>query len=240
MSLLERRDAMRAAIYYTPPADHPLTRAAAAWLGRDAFTGEPISERISEAVDADAITAEPRRYGFHATMKAPFRLARDRSLADLDRALAQFCGSAAPTGAITLRIERLGSFFALTPRLSNPAVAALAASVVRNFEPFRAPLEPHELARRKAAGLSGVHERNLVEWGYPYVFDEFRFHMTLTGPIAPEQREAVLAVLERRFGALIADPIEIDTLALFVQSESDTDFLVHARHPLQGGRSAYA
>jgi putative phosphonate metabolism protein len=225
---------MRVAIYYTPPADHPLTEAVALWLGRDAFTGQPIPTPPADAIDVSSVTAEPRRYGFHATMKAPFRLPNDRTLAELDRMLAEFCTCIAPIKAMQLKIERLGSFFALTPASSDAAVATLAASVVERFEPFRAPLDPDELARRTVAGLNPAQQRNLEQWGYPYVFDEFRFHMTLTGPIAPVQRDAVVGVLQDRFGALLADPIEIDALALFVQAGSGADFLVHTRHPLQG------
>src|SRR6516165_8839808 len=106
---------MRFAIYYTPPADHPLTTAVALWLGRDAFTGRPQPTPPDATVDVGTITAEPRRYGFHATMKAPFRLPRDRGLAELDRVLAAFCAAIAPVKAMQLKIERLGSFFALTP-----------------------------------------------------------------------------------------------------------------------------
>ena len=225
---------MRVAIYYTPRADHPLTRAAALWLGRDAFTGQPMPTPPADPIDVGTITEEPRRYGFHATMKAPFRLPRDRSLAELDRVLAEFCAAAAPIDAMKLQVERLGAFFALTPASSSSAVDGLAASVVERFEPFRAPLEPDELVRRTAAGLNAAQQRNLEHWGYPYVFDEFRFHMTLTGPIVPPQREAVLGVLQDRFGALLDDPIAIDALALFVQDGSGADFRVHARHPLQG------
>jgi putative phosphonate metabolism protein len=225
---------MRVAIYFTPPADHRLTTAATLWLGRDAFTGRPMPTPPDATVGVGTITAEPRRYGFHATMKAPFRLPRDRTLAELDRVLAAFCACIAPIKAMQLKIERLGSFFALTPASRDAAVVALAASVVERFEPFRAPPEADELARRTAAGLNAAQQRNLARWGYPYVFDEFRFHMTLTGPIAPVQRDAVLGVLQERFGALLADPIEIDALALFVQAGSRADFLVHARHPLQG------
>jgi len=225
---------MRVAIYYTPRADHPLTRAAALWLGRDAFTGQPMPTPPADPIDVGTITEQPRRYGFHATMKAPFRLPRDRSLAELDRVLAEFCAAAAPIDAMKLQIQRLGSFFALAPASSNGAVDGLAASVVERFEPFRAPLEPDELVRRTAAGLNAAQQRNLEHWGYPYVFDEFRFHMTLTGPIAPLQRDAILGVLQDRFGALLDAPIEIDALALFVQAGSGADFLVHARHPLQG------
>jgi putative phosphonate metabolism protein len=227
---------MRVAIYYTPPADHPLTKAAGLWLGRDAFSGQPMPTPPADALDVGLIAAEPRRYGFHATMKAPFRLARDRSLSEIDRVLVEFCAATVPIDAMKLQIDRLGSFFALTPASSNSAVGALAASVVKRFEPFRAPLEPDELARRTAAGLNPAQQRNLERWGYPYVFDEYRFHMTLTGPIAPPQRDAVLGILQERFGALLDDPIEIDALALFVQAGSGADFVVHACHPLQRPR----
>src|SRR5215471_9962322 len=115
---------MRVAIYYTPRADHPLTRAAALWLGRDAFTGQPLPTPPADAIDVSSVTAEPRRYGFHATMKAPFRLPRDRTLAELDRVLAAFCARIVPIKAMQLKIERLGSFFALTPASNDGAVVA--------------------------------------------------------------------------------------------------------------------
>jgi putative phosphonate metabolism protein len=225
---------MRVAIYFTPPADHPLTRDAASWLGRDAFMGRLLT---GPTAGADWITAEPRRYGFHATLKAPFRLADGRSLAELDHALAEFSDVAAPVDAIRLEINRLGSFFALTPASQSDAIAVLAADVVKYFEPFRAPLTAHEVARRNAAALSATQQRNLEQWGYPYVFEEFRFHMTLTGSIVPAQREAVLAQLQQRFAALIVQPIEIAAVALFVEAQPGADFVVHSLHPLQGRRA---
>ena len=115
---------MRAAIYFTPPAAHPLTEAAALWLGRDAFTGEArsLSARDGENErDIREITAEPRRYGFHATIKAPFRLAANHSLAELDAALADFCRSAKAPAAPTLCLRPIGSFFALTAHRTPPA-----------------------------------------------------------------------------------------------------------------------
>ncbi|RZJ38530.1 MAG: DUF1045 domain-containing protein, partial [Brevundimonas sp.] len=81
---------MRTAIYFTPPAGAPLTRAAALWLGRDAFTGEATREADAEI---DALVAEPARYGFHATMRAPFRIAEGFDLADVDERLARFAAS---------------------------------------------------------------------------------------------------------------------------------------------------
>jgi putative phosphonate metabolism protein len=225
---------MRAAIYFTPPADHPLTREAALWLGRDAFTGRLLT---GQKAGADWITAEPRRYGFHATLKAPFRLADGRSLAELEQALVEFCRGGSRIEAVKLEIGQLGSFFALIPASENEPIAALAAEIVKHFELFRAPLAPHEIARRKSAHLSATQQRNLEQWGYPYVFEEFRFHMTLTGSIATAQRGPVLAQLQQRFDALLVGPIDIAAIALVVEAEPGADFRVHALYPLQGRRA---
>jgi putative phosphonate metabolism protein len=228
---------MRAAIYFTPPRAHPLTEAAALWLGRDAFTGEARSSATRDGesdIDIGEITAEPRRYGFHATMKAPFRLAANHSLTELDAALADFCTSAKALVASNLCLRKIGSFFALTPPSDDVAVTALAASLLTSLDPFRAPLAPDELARRKQARLSPAQERHLEQWGYPYVLDEYRFHMTLTGSIAPCRQPPVRAVLERRFGEFIGKPIAVDALAVFVQPRPGADFTVHSRYPLLG------
>jgi putative phosphonate metabolism protein len=228
---------MRAAIYFTPPAAHPLTEAAALWLGRDAFTGEArsFSARDGENErDIREITAEPRRYGFHATIKAPFRLAANHSLAELDAALADFCRSAKAPAAPTLCLRPIGSFFALTAPPDAAGVAASAAAVVTSFDSFRAPLAPDELARRRTGKLSPAQDRYLEQWGYPYVLDEYRFHLTLTGPIASSRQPSVHAILEKRFGEFVGKPIAIDALAVFVQPRPGADFTVHSRHPLSG------
>jgi putative phosphonate metabolism protein len=222
---------MRAAIYFTPPAEHPLTVAAARWLLRDPFTDDRFAATADGAFDADALTqltAEPRRYGFHATMKAPFRLADGAGPADAERLLAEFCRATTPCILPPLRIAALGPFFALVPEAPAAEIEDLAARVVKAFEPLRAPLDAAELARRRRAGLTASQEAKLVAWGYPYVFDEFRFHMTLTGPVPIEQQPAMLDLLERRFGSLLPG-IAIDSLALFVEDEPGENFTVHAQ-----------
>ncbi len=161
---------MRVAIYFTPPADHALTRAAAAWLMRDAFSGvpsPPVADPILAPDDIVALTAEPRRYGFHATMKAPFRLADGVALADLGEALRTFCAGASPARIAALHLERLEAFFALTPGEPDPAINALADEAVTTFERFRAPLTEAELARRRRSPLTASQDRHLVRWGYP-------------------------------------------------------------------------
>lgn len=228
---------MRAAIYFAPPADEPLSRAAAAWLGRDAWTGDPVDRaRVTGLDDAamDALTAAPRRYGFHATLKPPFFLAAGRSLAELRPALAAFANGRPPLTIAALRIERIGAFFALTSEHPSPAVHALADDAVRDFDRFRAPPEANEIARRRPESLTPRQREHLFAWGYPYVFDEFRFHMTLTGPAPEADADRVEAALRERFAAFIGRPLAIDTLCLFVEPDPPCDLVVDTAIQLTG------
>lgn len=226
---------IRTAIYFTPAAAHPLTEAAARWLGRDAHAG-PVAEgpplgELDPAAWA-RLTAAPRRYGFHATLKAPFVLAPGTSVAELDTALEAWCRERPPVDLPPLVLSRLGRFYALVPEARSPAVDALAAAVVRDFEPFRAPLDEAEFKRRTAAHLTPPQVENVRRWGYSYVFDDFRFHMTLTGPVPEAECAAVEAALRRQFAAFLGSPLRIDALSLFLEPRLNGDFTVVSRHPL--------
>ena len=223
---------MRAAIFFTPPAGHPLSRAAGHWLGRNAFDGEPT--RPPDAA-LDERIASPARYGFHATMKAPFRLAEGTDLVDLDAALASFCAANAPVTLEHLILARIGRFFALVPQSPPPALIELESAIVRQFERFRAPLSRAELARREPEHLTERQRENLTAWGYPFVFADFRFHMTLTGPIAEAEAEATQRLLGERFEAFDGEPLTVDGLALFIEPEPGAPFKVHSLHPLAAG-----
>lgn len=120
----------RYAIYYTPAREHPLTVAASSWLGRDAFSADPIEDARPEA-DV-RLTSEPRRYGFHATLKAPFRLREGTSVKDLEQALSRFAASQSPCPIGSLRIDLLGGFFALVPASPIPTLRGFAAQTVED------------------------------------------------------------------------------------------------------------
>lgn len=223
---------MRVAIYYTPPAEHPLARAAVHWLGRDAFTGGRLASAATEAIGAEELqtfTAEPSRYGFHATIKAPFRLAEGRTLDDLQSALAAFCEGREPVPLGRLQIADFGQFIALVPCSISAELHELAAEVVRVFDTFRAPLTQGEMARRQAGFLSPRQEAHLLRWGYPHVFEDFRFHMTLASRISEEGRPSVISLLEERFKHLLETVPNVDSLALFVEPEPGADFDVLRR-----------
>ncbi|MBX9470224.1 MAG: DUF1045 domain-containing protein [Rhizobium sp.] len=226
---------MRYAIYFCPPVDDPLSRTAAVWLGRDAFTGSAqsgIAEEGFQTEELDALTADPRRYGFHATLKAPFQLTEGMSEDDLLREFATFAERTAPLEIPSVIVGQLGPFFALIPERLHPPLQEFAASVVQTFEPFRAPLSELDIKRRKPDSLPLLQRENLMRWGYPYVFDEFRFHMTLTGPIPDAQAPAMAKILKDHFAGFIGRPLRIDGLALFVEPERGAPFLVHSRLPL--------
>jgi putative phosphonate metabolism protein len=227
---------MRYAVYFTPPEAHPLTCAAATWLGRNAFNG---GETVASSPRTDlahdqwlAATAEPRRYGFHATMKAPFSLHPDMQAHTLHDAFRSFCQATAATVIPRLVLAQLGPFFALVPGGQCCAVAELGAACVEAFELFRAPLSATDMARRKPERLTARQRQHLERWGYPYVLDEFRFHMTLTGPIETADQPRMRAILEERFAPFIGQPLAIGHLALFVEEERGSPFKVAELLPL--------
>ncbi len=224
---------MRYAVYFTPRQEDALTQSAAEWLGRDAFSGSelPPPSDMDRGV-WQTLTAEPRRYGFHATLKAPFTLAEGKTQADLVSAFRTFCETTAASVIPSLALNQLGPFFALTPADDATAINSLCASVVERFELFRAPLSPQDLARRKPERLTENQRLLLHRWGYPYVFEEFRFHMTLTGPVPPDLDQEVRQRLLGRFARFIDRPLPIDHLALFCQKERDEPFHVLVSAPL--------
>ncbi|EKF61258.1 phosphonate metabolism protein [Agrobacterium albertimagni AOL15] len=195
-----------------------------------------MAETDFPAEELNALTADPRRYGFHATLKAPFHLAEGVREADLLAEFAAFATKTASFEVPSVIVDQLGHFFALVPDSLHAPLQQFAADVVETFEPFRAPLSEADIARRKPDTLPPRQRENLLRWGYPYVFDEFRFHMTLTGPVPEPKAPAMASILADRFADFIERPLRIDGLALFVEPERGAPFLVHSRLPLKGAQ----
>jgi putative phosphonate metabolism protein len=228
---------VRYAFYITPDEDHPLTVATADWLGSNPFTGE--ARRLEAAGDFDAaeltvLTADPRRYGFHGTLKAPFPLAAAKTEAQLLAAFDNFAEECAAFEIPEMVLGQLGPFFALVPAEDCPELQTLADETVRHFEPFRAPLSAADFSRRKPDSLTDAHRSNLLSWGYPYVFESFQFHMTLTGPVPVERQTAMKALLEQTFEPFIGKPLGVTSLALFTEHARGAPFTVHSLLPLGG------
>lgn len=224
---------MRYAIYYTPAERDPLTVLATSWLGRSAFTGESIAPRAIGRLSAAEVayhTAAARRYGFHGTILAPFTLADGETEQDLCAALDAFCETHDAFCVPRVVIARLDGFFALVPEAPSAALNGLARDVVVAFDRFRAPLSESERERRSATHLSPSQLRNLMQWGYPYVFEDFRFHMTLTGRVDEAEAGRVHRAIEEHFGPVLEEPLEVGSLALFLEPEPGAPFVVRSFH----------
>lgn len=224
----------RYALYYAPEAGSDLARLGAAWLGRDAAGGPvvPVAD-VPGARPMAELVAQARRYGLHGTLKAPFRLARGRSADDLIETATAWAAARAPVDLGVLVLADWDGFLALVPARQPEALTAFAAELVRDLDLFRAPPEPAELARRRAAGLSARQEALLAAWGYPYVMDEFRFHITLTDRLAAQERIDLRSAAEAHFAPVLGRPARMSELAVFGEGE-DGLFHLLTRLPLQG------
>lgn len=230
----------RAAIYFMPSVTTPLGRFGAGWLGRDA-EGGPVAARPPVPGLDDAalhrLTAEPRRYGFHATLRAPFVAADGLDAEGLVTAIARLAATLAPVtldGGLSVR--RIGSFLALVPASPSSALTDLAAAIVAGTDDLRRPLSADDRARRIARGrLDARHSALLDRWGYPYVMDAFRFHMTLTGPLTDmagvEAVEQALPGLARQAGAT-GTAVAIDRIAIAVEPAPGAPFVLYDHYPL--------
>jgi len=230
----------RYAIYFVPAADTALYRFGSAALGYDCITGGDIPTFDALPVEAAAwceLTLEARRYGFHATLKAPFHLAAGRTEMELIGEFEVFARTVDIAPAIDPAVGLLQGFAAIVPATACAGLDRLAASCVTYFDGFRAPLTAADRHRRRAAHLTARQIGYIERWGYPYVFEDFRFHMTLTGALSADREGPVLAFLRggfaRRHGAR---PIAIDRLALLRQDGPDARFVVVAHAPI-GPRS---
>ncbi len=230
-------DAPRYAIYYAPKSGSALDRFGAHLLGHDAYRGEelPFPDDVASTVpDWRELTQDPRKYGFHGTLKAPISLAEGRTEAELVAACASFAKTGRPIPVITPVVNAISDFIAIVPAERSAELEALAADCVRAFDSFRAPLTVEDRARRNPSKLTPRQCDHLDRWGYPYVMEEFRFHMTLTGRIPGERRPAIVAMLQERFAALEMVSLAIDRIALFRQDSASARFGIIGHWPLTG------
>jgi putative phosphonate metabolism protein len=222
-------DTTRYAIYFSPAPSAELVRFGAHLLGYDAFSGNdlPFPDGVEQAIpDWRELTQDPRKYGFHATLKAPLSLAEDKTEAELIAACDAFVATPRPIPVIKPVVNALGDFIAVVPDGRSLELERLAADCVSAFDSFRAPLTAKDRARRNPDRLTERQRDYLDRWGYPYVMEEFRFHMTLTGRLAAERREELLAMLRQRFAALNLTSLAIDRIALFRQQDANSRFTV--------------
>jgi putative phosphonate metabolism protein len=230
----------RYAIYYAPARHTALDRFGAQLLGYDAWTGGELSFPdfvVQAAPDWRELTQDPRKYGFHATLKAPLSLAPGRAEADLLAACASFAEKPRPIPAIRPVVDAISGFIAVIPGERSNELEQLAADCVSCFDGFRAPLTPEDRARRNPSTLTLRQRDHLDRWGYPYVMEDFRFHMTFTGRLDAARRKPVLAMLQQRFSEIGITQLAIDRIVLFRQDDISSRFRIIGQWPLREQRS---
>jgi len=218
----------RCAVYFMPDPNNDWWHAGSSWLGRCAATSQPMLQPSIDGVsprDQWALTAKPRRYGWHATLKAPFRIVPGQNLRSVMLALRELGNSLTAFDLPTMKVSTDGGYMALRPQDSNPEIHRIGAACVTGLHSFAAPLSESDLARRRTANLTSVQDHLLQVWGYPYVFDEFSFHLSLTGRLDSLSDDQLIKwheAAQAHFGNL---PVcRFDRLALFVEPERGADF----------------
>ena len=239
----------RYALYLAPPPESDLWRFGCDVIGRDALTGRSVDGFAPEGHDVETwrkLTSEPRRYGFHATVKAPFRLRADLDLVDLMDRVAAFARRCSPFDAGELDVGQMKTgdgrgFVVLRPKGAANEFRLFEEKAVRALDDFRAPRTTAERRRRNVARLTPRQRYYLEAWGYPYVIDEFRPHFTLTNAIRDPGPAA--KALEWEFRLQVASPaLRVDALTLFGERESDSVFEILRRfrlgHAMRAKRSS--
>ncbi|MFL5252435.1 MAG: DUF1045 domain-containing protein [Rhodopila sp.] len=222
----------RVAIYYAPLPDDILASLSNAWLGRDPVTSAPVQQPAIPGIAE--VTAEPRRYGFHATLKPPMRLAAGRTWQELMKAVRAIAAEIPPFNLPRLAVQDLHGFLALRETAPCPPLQALCDACVGKLDGFRAPPSDAELARRRASRLTPAHDAMLQRWGYPYVFGEWFFHMTLTRRLSAEEKALFMPAAEAWFARALDMPRRVADICLFTQVAPDAPFQMAERVRLRG------
>jgi putative phosphonate metabolism protein len=223
----------RYAIYYAAEPGSVVAKLGASLLGYDAYTGDDLPFPDGVPPDWRDLTQDPRKYGFHATLKAPMALASGRTEAQLVAACELFADAARPIPLIKPVVDSISGFIAVIPAEPSAELRELAAECTRAFDFFRAVLTPEDRVRRNPEKLTPRQCEYLDRWGYPYVMEEFRFHMTLTGRLPAERHNDVEAMLQNRFAAIDLATLEIDRIALFRQDDAAARFRIIGHWPLR-------
>lgn len=222
--------AHRYAAYFAPAEGSIWWKAGSHWIGRCAAQRQNLPQPVVPAVSSalqQRLTQAPRRYGWHATLKAPFALAPGIEFESLRERLRALCRGLEAFMLPTLNVQQINDFFALVPEGDTEQIDSVAAVCVTGLHALAAPLSAAELQRRRAAPLTPHEDALLMRWGYPFVLDAFRFHMSLTGSLYGAPAMAVRAMKDAAhqcFGAL--PPCRFDSVALFAEPHPGADFVL--------------
>lgn len=219
----------RYAVYFSPKKSSGWHDFGAPWLGRNEFDNQPLPQPALEEIEAkqlESLTRVPRRYGFHATLKAPFRLGAGIELPELKSRMAALASNLESLPLGTLSTATLGNFVALIPSAPVAGLHDLAAACVISLDDLRAPLEASDLLRRQVEQLDARATELLTRYGYPHVLERFLLHFTLTGPVTADvSRMVTRAVASPVLNLNSHEPLVLDRLCLFMEPAANSPFL---------------
>jgi putative phosphonate metabolism protein len=220
----------RYAVYFAPLPDNPWWQAGSQWLGRCAAGSTikpmPAINGLSDEAFRQ-VTTSPRRYGWHATLKAPFSLASGADAGQLHEALKKIAASTSAFEMPQLKIVLLDDFLAIVPQTPSLEANAIAARCVTELQPLAAPLSATDLQRRRQAPLSPAQDALLQRWGYPFVMDQFQLHFSLTGSLknwGPQQVQSLQQAADDWIANL--PPCRFEAVALFAEPTPGADFVL--------------
>lgn len=221
----------RYAVFYTP--NDALASWGATWLGWDSRKGRYTAQADVADLNVTSLTAIPRKYGLHGTLKAPFHLDASTDLVGLQQGAADFAQSHTPFGIGEMELSDDNGFIALRPQGDLTPLRDFAAAIVRAFDPFSATLSETDIARRRQSPLTPRQDQQMLVWGYPFVFEDFHFHLTLSGPVNESMAQKVIKALKPQLVGLVDAPFVIDTITLMGQDSNGKFHQIH-RYALTG------
>jgi hypothetical protein len=230
----------RHAAYFAPAQGHPLAERGAQWLGRCALTRRALPTPPHTGIPDTVFrqyTAAAARYGWHATMKAPFILQTGLGVPAIAQAFAAFARSQLAVALPPLELRNMGDYLALVPSGPSQALQDLAFACVGALHPLAEPLTAQQVAQRRSTPLSPQQDAMLLQWGYPFVGDQFQWHMTLTGSLqglTPQAVQQLHTAASEWFGPLLNRPLMLDAISWFIEPHAGGDFYEAQRFPLGG------
>jgi hypothetical protein len=226
----------RYAIYYTPQPGTALAAFGRSWFGRanDGVTLQAFSDAGLSGTSFAKLAVAPGRYtGLHALFRAPFAPRDGIGLEAIKTRLVNFAARRQPVAPGPVTLSRSGRSLVLRPVEATPALDWLAAQCVASFEDFAAP--PSDVEREefgRGSQLSDYQRLLLESFGDPYVLSEYRFSITLTGPLDAAHLDRVAQALWPVLEEICASGVTVDGLSLFGDAGGRTPMRLIGRYRL--------
>ena len=219
----------RYAIYYAPIENCGLDVFGKCLLGWDPYKGEEITNsyppKLPNLQKFSRFVLTPKQYGFHGTIKAPFRLKDGYTYNDLENKVCEISKQIHSFYIDKLIIKKLGNFIALIPT-NNLKVNDVSNKFVEGLDYLRDELSENEIKKRNPIKLTSRQKKMLFKWGYPYVFNEFKFHLTLTSKLNIEEIDDVFKSLQNILTQFNLIKINFNSVCIFGQKSDEKFYFI--------------